>query len=84
MRKFGTPEAMIMAVVNEIGAHFPDETAKNVGELVEHDEAGVALDILCTQIFEYGIQLSGENSAKLKEAACLMGIPSSQLDGLTK
>jgi hypothetical protein len=82
MSEFMTPEAIIMAVLNEVGASFPDETVRNVGELVEHNEAGVALDILCSQIFEYGIQLSGENSARLKEAACLMSIPLSQLDGM--
>ena len=82
MSKFVTSEAIIMAVLDQIGASFPDETVKNVGELVNHNEAGLALDILCSQIFEYGIQLSGENSVRLKKAACSMGLPSSQLDGL--
>ena len=71
-----------MAVLGEIGASFPDETVRNVGELIEHNESGVALDILCSQIFEYGIELSSERRARLKDAACLMDIPLSQLDGL--
>lgn len=82
MNEFVTPEAIIMAVLDEVGASFPDETVRNVGELVEHNETGIALDILCSQIFEYDIQLSDENSARLKNVACLMGIPLSQLDGL--
>ncbi len=82
MNEFHKPEAIIMAVLDDMRASFPDETVRNVGELVEHNEAGLALDILCSQIFEYGIQLSGGDSARLKEAAYLMGIPLSHLDGL--
>lgn len=76
------PDANILSVLDDIRANLPDETVKNVGELVEHNEAGLALEILCSQIFEYEIQLSVEGSARLKEAACLMGMPISQLDGL--
>lgn len=84
MSEFMTPEAIIMAVLDEIGSGFPDETVRNVGELVEHNEAGLGLEILCSQAFEYGIQLSGENSARLKKAAYLMKIPLSQLEGLAE
>lgn len=72
-----------MAVLDEIGASFPDETVRNVGDLVEHNEPGVALDILCSQILEYGIELSDKNRARLRDAACFMDISLSQLDGLT-
>lgn len=82
MNEFETPEVIIINVLDEIRTSFPDEIVKNVHELVEYNEAGLALDILCSQIFEYGIHLSSESSTKLKEAACLMGIPLSQLDGL--
>lgn len=82
MHKFVTPEAIIMAVLDEIGASFPDETVRNLGDLVEHNEPGVALDILCSQILEYGLELSDKNRTRLKDAARLMSIPFSQLDGL--
>ena len=82
MREFSTPEFIIMTVLDEIGPSFPDETVKNVSELIDHKEPGVALDVLCSQIFEYGLNLSCINRANLKEAARLMSIPLSQLDGL--
>ena len=82
MSEFTTPEVIIMAVLNEIGPSFPDETVKNVSELIDHEEPGVALDVLCSQIFEHRLNISCINRSNLKEAARLMGIPLSQLDGL--
>jgi hypothetical protein len=43
----------------------------------------VALSVLCSQISEYGIQISMKDRLRLADAACLMGIPLSDLDGLT-
>ncbi len=82
MNELTTPEIIIMTVLNEIGSKFPDETVKNVSELIDHKEPGVALDVLCSQIFEYGLNLSGVNRSNLKKAAHLMSIPLSQLDGI--
>jgi hypothetical protein len=82
MSEFLAPAAAIMAVLDEIGARFPDGAVGNVRELVEHDEPGVALGVLCSQILEYGIELSPENKFRLTNAAGLMGITLSELDGL--
>lgn len=82
MSESTTPEVIIMNVLNEIGSKLPDETVKSVSELVDHKEPGVALDVLCSQIFEYDLNLSGVNRSKLKKAAHLMSIPLSQLDGI--
>lgn len=82
MKDFTTPAANIMAVLDDVGKSFADETAGNVLELVEHNEPGVALNILCSQISEYGVELSPENRFRLKTAARLMGLPLSDLDGL--
>lgn len=83
MKEFEKPEAIILAVLDQVGGGLPEDTVKIIGELVNHNEAGVALDTLCTQIFEYGLNLCGEDKARLKEAACLLGIPQTQLDGLS-
>lgn len=83
MNGFEKPEVIILAVLSQIEGGLSDDTVKIVGELVDHNEAGVALDVLCSQVFEYGIELSGENKARLKDAACSLGIPLSQLDGLS-
>lgn len=83
MNKFVKPEAIILAVLNQVEIRLPDDTVRIVGELIEHNEAGVALETLCSQVYEYDIVLSDEDKAKLKDAACLLGIPLSQLDGLS-
>ena len=77
------PDSLIMTVLNDVATGFPDQTVENVRDLVEHDEPGVALSVLCSQISEYGIQISTRDRSRLTDAACLMGIPLSDLDGLT-
>jgi hypothetical protein len=77
-----TPAANIMAVLNDMRGGFCDGTTGNVRELVEHDEPGVALQVLCAQLFECGIKLSNLNLSRLTTVARLMGIPLSDLDGL--
>jgi hypothetical protein len=76
------PEVIIISVLSEIGSYFPDQTVKNVTELIDHNEIGIALEVLCNQIFEYGLDLSQLNKSSLKEAARLMNIPLLQLEGL--
>ena len=83
MREITSPELIIINVLNEIGPNFPDETVKNVLELVEHNEQGLALEVLCSQIFEYGLNISLANKSKLKEAAVLMDAPLPQLDNFS-
>jgi predicted membrane protein len=82
MVKVLKPEAIIMAVLNEIGSTFPDKTVQNITDLILHNEPGVALEVLCAQIFEYGIELSYINKSNLRQAARLMNIPFFQLEGL--
>lgn len=76
------PDVIIMSVLNEMGPYFPDQTVKNVTELINHNETGVALEILCNQIFEYGLDLSRLNKNRLREAARLMEIPLLHLEWL--
>lgn len=82
MRKPLKPDVIIISVLNEIGPYFPDQTVKNVTELINHNETGVALEVLCNQIFEYGLDLSQLNKNSLREAARLMNIPLLHLEGL--
>lgn len=84
MQEIERPEAIILGVLEQVKGSLPDDTVKIVGELAGHNEAGVALDTLCSQLLEYGIDLSRENKARLQKAACLLGIPQSQLDGLSE
>lgn len=83
MKEIEKPEVVILAVLNQTRGCLPDNTVMIVGELVDHNETGVALETLCSQVFEYGVELSGEQKARLKKVAFLLGIPLSQLDGLS-
>lgn len=73
----------ILSVLGELRDKFPPGVADIIYELVEHNEPGVALDTLCSQTFEAGISLSEENRSKLLGVAASLGIPTSQLDGLS-
>ncbi len=77
-----SPGTLVISVLNEIDRGFPDNTAENVRELIGSGEPGIALEVLCAQLFEYSIVVSGESKLSLKKAANLMSIPLSKLDGL--
>ena len=82
MSELVTPAAIIINVLNDVKERFPDVAAKTMRELVEHNEPGVALHILCSQILEFGIELPAHKKSQLITAACFMDIPLSDLDGL--
>lgn len=82
MERSEKPAAIILSVLGRVGGRFPDDTVRIVGELVSHNEVGIALETLCSQVFEYELDLSEEDQARLKEAASLLGISHTQLDGL--
>ncbi|MGV3654110.1 MAG: MafI family immunity protein [Noviherbaspirillum sp.] len=77
-----TPSAIIFAVLNEFGKHFPDATVANACDLLNGNEPGLALEVLCTQLNEYAIELPPKVKADLEKAAHLMGIPLDKLDYL--
>jgi len=83
MNKFEKAESIIMSVIVRIGGMFPDSTVEFVGDLIDHNEYGVALKALCTQAFEYGIDLSIKEKCDLKEAARLLEMPLSNFDILS-
>lgn len=73
----------ILSVLGELRDKLPPRVTDIIYELVEHNEPGVALDTLCSQTFEAGISLSEENRSRLLGVAASLGIPISQLDGLS-
>lgn len=62
---------------------YPLEVVDVLYELVEHNEPGVALETLCSQLFEAGISLSEENRSRLRDVADSLRIPMSKLDRLS-
>ena len=83
MNEFEKPEDVVLAVLSKIDGAVAGDAVKIISELVDHNETGVALDTLCSQAFECDIELSKEDKTKLKNAARLLDIPISQLDGLS-
>ncbi|AZG14879.1 MafI family immunity protein [Cupriavidus pauculus] len=65
---------VIAEVLDEVASSFPDDTAKNVQELLSHGEPGVALEILCTQLAEYEIEVAPDSKSRLRLAAELLGM----------
>lgn len=61
------PEKIIIAALGEISTSFVDNTEANVRELLSSGEAGVALELLCTQLVEFDICIS----ERLKEQLVL-------------
>lgn len=72
---------VIAEVLDEVASSFPDDTAKNVQELLSHGEPGVALEILCTQLAEYEIEMAPDDKSRLRLAAALMGMSWTALMG---
>ena len=72
---------LIAGVLDEVASSFPDDTAKNVQELLNHGEPGVALEILCTQLAEYEIEVAPDGKSRLRLAAALLGMSWTALGG---
>lgn len=74
------PEEIILYVLDKLESNFSQDTTKIIRELIDHKEAGVALETLCTQISEQHIVFPHDLKSRLIDAAHLMYIPISQLD----
>jgi hypothetical protein len=61
------PDKIIIAALEEISMCLCDGTDTNVRELLSSGEAGVALELLCTQLMEFDIYIS----ERLKEQLVL-------------
>ncbi|WP_175144051.1 MafI family immunity protein [Achromobacter dolens] len=61
------PDKIIIAALEEISMCLCDSTDTNVRELLSSGEAGVALELLCTQLMEFDIYIS----ERLKEQLVL-------------
>ncbi len=69
-----TPEKLIEMAVLELAGVFADETEANVRDLLTAGEPGVALEILCSQLWEYDIPVSYEMKSLLVTAANIMNM----------
>lgn len=47
-------------LLNECKMKLPPDDISNIAEFIEHNEFGLAFETLCTQLYEYNIQISYE------------------------
>ncbi len=45
-------------LLNEVKNKIPEADIKNILEFIENNEFGIAYETLCTQLYEYNIQIS--------------------------
>jgi len=48
----------IRSILEEVRASLPKENIDDANDLLEHAEWGEALSLICTQLFEYDVQIS--------------------------
>ncbi|UUC49765.1 MafI family immunity protein [Pseudomonas citronellolis] len=76
------PEEIIKAALNEVAKYFDDDTEKNIEELLEFGEPGVALEVLCSQLVEFDISVPVTVKERLDLAARIMGMKVDELQDL--
>lgn len=47
-------------LLNEVKKKLPPDEIKNIAGFIEHNEFGLAYETLCTQLYEYNMQISSE------------------------
>lgn len=72
----------INKVLRNVSLTIGEETVKSVDELILVGEPGIALEVLSTQLIEYGIPISRGDKMLLISAAKEMGIESDELDDI--
>lgn len=50
--------SQIIQLLNEVKNDLPTDDIKNIREFAENNEFGLAYEILCTQLYEYSVQIS--------------------------
>lgn len=62
-------EKEIINITNKYTGQLPQSDIDSIVSLAKHGEKGVALENLCTQIFEYELKVSESDFIKLKQIA---------------
>ena len=55
----------LIQILNEVKNKISSEEVKNILELIENNEFGLAYETLCTQIYEYEVSITGEFYEKI-------------------
>lgn len=57
MNSQGSLAIAIRSIVKEVAAYLPEQNVIDAYELLEHDEWGEALLLICTQLHEYNVTI---------------------------
>ncbi|MBB5801330.1 hypothetical protein F4560_001098 [Saccharothrix ecbatanensis] len=66
--------AGLRALTIELGPLLPPDDARNTWELVDAGEYGIALENLCTQLYEYDIAVSGDHRQRFAAIGVQLGL----------
>lgn len=55
----------ILLLAREIG--LPDNDIRDIDEYINHNERGLAFEVLCSSIQQYGLKVSDDQYQKLRE-----------------
>ena len=82
MSNFDTIEEKLNLLIKQLKPSLPEVTVIDAQDFVEHGEYGVALELICQQLFEFDCMISRELYNQIAEVASLMQMPSSTFDFL--
>jgi hypothetical protein len=77
-------ELEIINITKEYNGKLPQSDIDSIVVLASHREWGVALENLCTQIYEYELKVSKQSFFKIKEMITKMKLDTRYLDDLSE
>lgn len=67
----------IRKIVNQLKDKLDREDIENIIEFIEVNESGLAFEILCTQIYEYSIEIDTDTYTIIRVCAADLNTPES-------
>jgi hypothetical protein len=75
-------ENRLLDIIRTYAGQLPMDQLNDMAELVQAGESGIALENLCTQLFEYDITVGNEMLNDLRALGSSMGLQSKYWDRL--
>lgn len=73
---------MVGKIIDAVDGKLPAQNIADAGELLDHNEWGVALSLVCTQLQEHDVPVSGKLFRQIALAGEKMGLGPEVWDGL--
>lgn len=68
-------ENTIRQLINDVGFTLPPQNVADANDLLDHREWGEALDLICTQLFEYDVKVTSGVYYRIKSVGEIMKMP---------